>query len=205
MRVPNLRKVSVSPTEASMLFTGDWSQLTAITNAAAAVSIKSALYTPGLYSIEYVVEKPSSLKAADVLAKVAGVTKVFGSDGKAWVFGPIAQVDPRSFAPALKEAGIKFIALRSHRLRTLSYEPWEKGIRPEKIRERLMKVPGVLRVDMDPAASTATILLIRDSVKDLELVSACEDVSVTLFPGTAEDDEPVPQKNPDTPTESGKK
>ena len=199
MRLPTLKRVAVTPTEATMLFTGDWNQLTAITSAAASVGIKSALYTPGLYSIDYTTEKQASVKVADVLAKIPGVAKVFGENGKAYVFGPIAQVDPRSFAPALKEAGFKFVALRSHRLRTLSYEPWEKGIRPEKIRERLMKVPGVLRVDMDPTASTATILMIRDSIKDLDLVAAAEEVSVTLFPGTAEDDEPLPE-NPPTPT-----
>ncbi len=205
MRVPNLRKVTVSPTEASMLFTGDWNQLTAITSAASAVSIKSALYTPGLFSIDYVVEKTTSVKPVEVAAKIPGVEKAFGGEGKLYLFGPTAAIDPRSIAPALKEAGLKFVALRSHRMRTLSYEPWEKGIRPERLRERLMKVPGVLRVDMDFVGSTATVLMIRDSVKDLDLVAAAEDVSCTLFPGKAEDDEPPPNQNPDTPTESGKK
>lgn len=200
MRVPNLKRVSVSPTQATMNFTGDWDQLVLITNAAASVRIKSALVTPGLFTIEYTTEKQTSLKASEVAAKIAGVDKVFGGEGRIHVFGAVASVDPRAFAPALKEAGFKFVALRSHRLRTLSYEPWEKGIRPERIRERLMKVPGVLRVDMDAAASTATVLLIRDTVKDLDLVTAAEDVSVTLFPGTAEDDE-LPE-NPPTPTQS---
>jgi hypothetical protein len=201
MRVPNLKKVAVTPTEATMLFTGDWDQLVSITNAAASARIKSALYSPGFFSIDYVVERQSSVRAVDVAGKIPGVTKAFGGEGKLYIFAPIAQLDPRSIAPALKEEGIKFVALRSHRLRTLSYEAWEKGIRPERIRERLMKVPGVLRVDMDPVASTATILLIRDTVKDLELVTAAEDVNVTLFPGTAEDDEPLPE-NPPTPTQS---
>jgi hypothetical protein len=201
MRVPNLRKVSVAPTQATMMFTGDWDQLVAITNAAASVRIKSALYSPAMFSIDYVVERQSSVRAVDVAAKIPGVAKAFGGDGKLYVFGPVAQVDPRAFAPALKEEGIKFLALRSHRLRTLSYEPWEKGIRPERIRERLMKVPGVLRVDMDPVALTATVLMIRDSIKDLELVGAAEEVNVTLFPGTAEDEEPLPE-NPPTPTQS---
>ena len=186
-----------------MSFTGDWDQLVAITNAASSVSIKSALYSPGLFSVDYVVERQSSVKAVDVAAKLPGVAKTFGGDGKLYLFAPIAQFDPRSIAPALKEEGIKFVALRSHRLRTLSYEPWEKGIRPEKLKERLLKVPGVLRVDMDPTALTATILMIRDSIKDLELVTAAEDVSCTLFPGTAEDEE-MPE-NPPTPTESSKK
>lgn len=181
-----------------MMFTGEWDQLILVTNAATSARIKSALYSPGFFSIDYVAEKQTSVKAADVLAKVAGVEKVFGENGKAYLFGAISRVDPREFAPALKEAGFKFVALRSHRLRTLSYEPWEKGIRPEKIRERLMKVPGVLRVDIDPVALTATVLLIRDSVKDLELVTAAEEVSVTLFPGTAEDDD-LPE-NPPTQT-----
>ena len=204
MRVPQLKKVTVTPTEATMMFSGDWSQMVAITNAAASVNIKSALYSPGLFSIEYAVEKQSSVKPFDVGMKIPGAAKAFGGDGKLYVFGPIAQVDPRTFATVLKEDGLKFVALRSHRLRTLSYEPWEKGIRPEKLRERLMKIPGVLRVDLDYKESKATILLIRDTVKDLDLVAAAEDEKITLFPGTAEDDEPLPQ-NPPTPTESGKK
>ncbi|HZL73252.1 MAG TPA: hypothetical protein VFC86_12395 [Planctomycetota bacterium] len=203
MKVASLKRVSVSPTQATMQFTGDWDQLVAITNAASSVRIKSALYSPGMFSIDYVAEKATSVKITDVAAKIPGVAKAFGGDGKLYVFGPIAQVDPRTFATVLKEDGFKFVALRSHRLRTLSYEPWEKGIRPERIRERLMKVPGVLRVDIDHAATTATILLIRDTVKDLDLVAAAEEVSITLFPGTAEDDE-LPE-NPPTPTESGKK
>lgn len=203
-RNPRLKKISVSPTQASMIFTGDWNDLVTITNSAASAGIKSALYSPGLFSIDYVVERQSSVKAVDVAAKIPGVAKAFGGDGKLYLFGPISDIDPRSFAPALKEEGIKFIAIRSHRLRTLSYEPWEKGVRPDRIRERLMKVPGVLRVDIDHKATTATILMIRDTVKDLELVSAAEEVSITLFPGTAEDDEPMPE-NPPTPTESGKK
>lgn len=199
MRVPNLKRVSVTPAMASMVFTGDWDQLVAITNAAASVKIKSALYSPAMFSIDYTVEKQTTAKAAEVAAKIPGVVKAFGENGKLYVFGPVPQIDPRSFAAALKEEGFKFVALRSHRLRTLSYEPWEKGIRPERIRERLLKVPGVLRVDIDHAASTATILMIRDSIKDLELVTAAEEVSITLFPGTAEDDEPLPE-NPPTPT-----
>lgn len=204
MRVPNLKRVSVTPTQATMVFTGDWDQLVSVTNAATSVRIKSALYSPGMFSIDYVAERTTNLKAVDVAARIPGVAKAFGADGKLYVFGAISDIDPRSFAPALKEQGFKFVALRSHRLRTLSYEPWEKGIRPERIRERLMKVPGVLRVDIDHTATTATILLIRDSVKDLDLVAAAEEVSITLFPGTAEDDEPLPE-NPPTQTESGKK
>jgi hypothetical protein len=187
-----------------MMFSGDWSQLTAITNAAASVNIKSALYSPGLFILEYAVEKQSSVKAVDVGMKVPGMAKSFGGDGKLFLFGAVAQVDPRTFATVLKEDGLKFVALRSHRLRTLSYQPWEKGIRPEKLREQLMKVPGVLRVDLDPVDCKATVLLIRDTAKDLDLVASAEEAKFTLFPGTAEDDEPLPQ-NPPTPTESGKK
>jgi hypothetical protein len=194
-----VRKVTVTPTEATMLFTGDWDQLVSITNAAASARIKSALYAPGLFSVDYVVEKQSSVKVVDAGMKIPGVAKAFGGDGKLYLFGPIAHIDPRTIAPTLKEDGFRFVALRSHRLRTLSYEPWEKGIRPEQIRERLMKVPGVLRVDINAGASTATVLLIRDTVKDIDLVTAAEDVNVTLFPGKAEEDEPLPE-NPPTPT-----
>lgn len=200
-RLTLVRKVTVTPAEATMLFTGDWDQLVAVTNAAASVRIKSALYTPGLFSIEYTTEKQTSAKAVDVAAGIPGVAKVFGGDGKLYVFGPVNQVDPRSFAPTLKEFGFKFVALRSHRLRTLSYEPWDKATRPEKIKERLLKVPGVLRVDMDPAALTATVLMIRETVKDIDLVAAAEEVSVTLFPGKAEEDDELPV-NPPTPTQS---
>ena len=199
MRLPQLKKVVVTPTEATMLFTGDWNELPAIQNAASYARIKSALYSPGLFVVDYVIEKQTGAKILEVANNIPGVAKVFGGEGRLYVFAPVAQLDPRTIAPALKDQGFKFVSLRSHRMKTLSYETWEKGIRPERIRERLMKVPGVLRADIDPAALTVTVLMIRDTVKDLDLVTAAEDVSVTLFPGKAEEDEELPA-NPPTPT-----
>lgn len=199
-RLSTVKHVAVSPTEATMVFTGDWDQLPAISYAASVVRIKSALVSPGFFSIDYAVEKQTSVKAQEILAKVTGVAKTFGESGKVYLFAPVAQFDPRLIATTLKDAGIKFVALRSHRLRTLSFEPWEKDFRPERIRERLMKVPGVLRVDVDPASNAVTVLLIRDSVKDLELVTAAEDVSCTLFPGKAEEEDEAPPQKADSST-----
>jgi len=205
MRVPGVTGVSVSPLEARLVFTGDWAQLASLQNAAASVRIKAALTEPAFFTVEYAAARETQSKlAADALSKIPGVVKVFPDGSKIHFFGSVHLVDPRSFATTLDAAGFKFVALRSHRLRTLSYEAWEKGIRPEKLRERLLKVPGILRADVDPAASTVTILMIKDSVKDLDLVAAAEEVSITLFPGKAEDDDPLP-KHADTPTESGKK
>jgi len=205
MRVPGVSGVSVSPMEARLVFSGDWAQLASLQNAAANVKIKAALTEPAFFTVEYAAARETQSKlAADALSKIPGVVKVFPDGSRVHFFGSVNAVDPRSFATTLAGAGFKFVALRSHRLRTLSYEAWEKGIRPENLRQRLLKVPGILRADIDPAASTVTILMIKDSVKDLELVSAAEEVSVTLFPGKAEDDDPLP-KNPDTATESGKK
>jgi hypothetical protein len=205
MRVPGVSGVSVTPLEARLLFRGDWAQLASLQNAAAAAKIKAALTEPAFFTVEYAAGRETQSRlASEALSKIPGIVKVFPDGSKVHMFGPVNLVDPRSFATTLDAAGFRFVALRSHRLRTLSYEVWEKGIRPEKLRERLMKVPGILRADLDPAASTVTILIIKDSVKDLELVAAAEEVSITLFPGKAEDDDD-PASRPGTPTESNSK
>lgn len=195
MKVPGAKDIKVTDTEASLLFTGSYQDLNSLLKAAASVQIKSALYDPGLFIVEFAAGRQSQQKAAmDALQKVPGVQKVFADGPKILVVGPIKHIDPRGFATALQDAGFKFVALRSHRLRTLSFEPWEKGTRPEKLRERLLKVPGMLRVDMDFAASTATVLLMRDTAKDLQLVAVAEEAGFTLFPGKAEEEEePAPE------------
>ena len=204
-RVPFVKSIGMAPTEVRMIFTGDWDQLAAIQNAAAGARTKAALIDPGLFFIEYAGEtQTQAALATEALAKIPGVKKVFNSGGKAYIFGAVNAVDPRKFAPTLKDAGFKFVALRSHRLRTLSYEPWDKTVNPVQIQNRLMKVPGVLRADVDAAASTVTVLLMRDTAKDLELVGAAEDVSITLFPGKAEEEDEAPKAEGMTPTQDKK-
>ena len=205
-KVPMIKSIGMGPTEVRLMFTGDWDQLAIVQNAAAAARTKAALIDPGLFGIEYVADKENrTALASEALAKIPGVRKVVTGGGKALIYGAIREVDPRKFATALKDAGFKFVALRSHRLRTLSYEPWEKTVNPILIQNRLMKVPGVLRADVDAAASTVTVLLIRDTAKDLELVGAAEDVSITLFPGKAEEEDEAPKTEGMTPTEDKKK
>ncbi len=193
-RIPLVKKIAVTPGEAKMLFTGNWDQLIVVQNAAASAKLKGALITPAIFTVDCAPARSNpSATAAEALLKVQGVNKAFGEGGRVTVFGSVALLDPRGFETTLKEYGWKFIALRSHRLRTLSYEPWEKGIRPEKIKERLVKVPGVLRVDVDASALTVTLLVIRDTAKDLDIVAAAEDMMVTIFPGKAEEEEePAP-------------
>jgi hypothetical protein len=204
-RVPFIKSIGMGATDVRMVFTGDWDQLIAVQNAAAAARTKAALVDPALFSIEYAGDRETqAIVASEALAKISGVKKVFTGGTRAYVFGATSAVDPRKFAPTLKDAGFKFVALRSHRLRTLSYEPWDKKVSPARIQDRLLKVPGVLRADVDAAASTVTVLLMRDTAKDLELVGAAEDVNVTLFPGRAEEDEEAPKVEGMTPTQDKK-
>jgi len=197
-KIALVKKVVVTPGEAKMVFTGNWDQLITVQNVAASLKLKGALITPAIFTVDCAPARSApKATAAEALMKVQGVNKAFGEGTRVTVFGSVALLDPRGFEASLKDYGWKFVALRSHRLRTLSYEAWEKGIRPESIRERLVKVPGVLRVDVDAGASTLTVLIIRDTAKDLDLVTAAEDVNVTIFPGKAEEEEepaPAPSK-----------
>jgi hypothetical protein len=190
-KIPTVKKIAVTPGEAKMVFTGNWDQLIAVQNAAPSVKLKGALITPGIFTVDCAPGRanPSTPTPAEALQKVQGVNKAFGEGMRVTVFGSVALIDPRHFDTTLKEYGWKFVAVRSHRLRTLSYEAWEKGIRPEKIKERLLKVPGVLRCDVDAGASTVTLLIIRETSKDLEIVTAAEDVMVTVYPGKAEEED----------------
>jgi hypothetical protein len=188
---PLIKKLAVTPGEAKMTFSGNWDQLVTVQNCAAAVKLKGCLVTPAIFTIDCSPARANpSATAAVALSKVPGANKAFGDGTRVTVFGSVALLDPRTIDTTLKEYGWKLVAVRSHRLRTLSYEPWEKGIRPERLRERLAKVPGVLRVDVDPGALTLTVLMIRDTAKDLDIVAAAEDMMVTVFPGKAEEEEP---------------
>jgi len=194
MKVAGAKEIKVSDTEASLLFTGSYLELNSLVKAASSVQIKSVLYDPALFVIEYAAGKNAQQKAAmDALQKVPGVQKVFMDGSKIVVAGPTKHIDARGFAPALQDAGFKFVALRSHRLRTLGYEPWEKETKAEKLRDRLLRVPGMLRVDMDYSASTVTVLQMLDTVKDLGLAAAAEEVCFALYPGKEEDPPPAPE------------
>lgn len=198
-KIALVKKIVVTPGEAKMVFSGNWDQLVTVQNAAAAAKLKGALITPAIFTVDCAPGRanPSTATPAEALMKVQGVNKSFGDGMRVTVFASVALTNPAQFETTLKEYGWKFVALRSHRLRTLSYEAWEKGIKPEKIKERLVKVPGVLRVDVDAGASTITLLVVRETAKDLDIVAAAEDVMVTVYPGKAEeDDEP---ESPQTP------
>ena len=197
-KIPLVKKIVVTPGEAKMVFTGNWDQLITVQNAAATAKLKGALIAPGIFTVDCAPGRanPTTPTPAEALQKLQGVNKAFGDGMRVTVFGSVSLMDPRGFDTTLKEYGWKFVALRSHRLRTLSYEPWEKGIRPEKIKERLSKVPGVLRADVDVAASKVTLLVIRETAKDLDIVAAAEDVMVTIYPGKAEEEEESEQAPP---------
>jgi hypothetical protein len=199
-KLPMIKKLAVAPGEAKMTFTGNWDQLAVVQGAAAGAKLKGVLITPGIFVVDCApLRQPVKATAAEALIKIQGVNKAFGEGTRITVFGSIALLDPRKFDSGLREYGWRFVALRSHRLRTLSYEAWEKGTRPEKLRDRLMKVPGVLRVDVDAGASTVTVLLMRETAKDFDLVTAAEDVGITIFPGTAEEEEEAPEPPPAPP------
>jgi len=195
MKVPGVKDVKVTDNEASLLFTGSYLELNSLLKAAASVQIKAALYDPGLFVIEFASGKQSLPKAAmDAVQKVAGVQKIFMDGSKLMAAGPVKHLDPRGFATALQEAGFKFVALRSHRLRTLSFEAFEKGTPTEKLRDCLERIAGVLRVDMDYSASTVTVLMMPDTAKDLALAAAAEEVGFAIFPGKEEEPPPEPKK-----------
>lgn len=196
---PLVKKIVVTPGEAKMNFSGNWDQLVTVQNAAAHAKLKGVLITPAIFTVDCAPARsnPTTATPAEALQKVQGVNKAFGEGMRVTVFASVALTHPRHFETTLQEYGWKFVALRSHRLRTLSYEAWEKGIKPEKIKERLVKVPGVLRADVDAGAMTVTLLIIRDTARDLDIAAAAEDVMVTIFPGKAEEeDEP---ESPQTP------
>ena len=192
-KVPLIKKLSVTPGEAKMLFTGNYDQLMIVQNAAIGAKVKAALVSPAIFTVDVAaIRNNPSLAAADALAKIGGVAKTFGEGARVTVFGPVDKVSPKDFDSIIRDFGWKVVAIRSHRLRTLSYEPWEKGIRPEKIKERLLKGPGVLPVDVDAGALTVSMVIMRETAKDLDIVSAAEDVMVTIFPGKAEEEEEAP-------------
>lgn len=198
-RIPLVKKIVVTPGEAKMNFTGNWDQLFVVQNAPATVKLKGALITPAIFTVDCTPARSNpSLPAAEALKKVEGVNKTYGDGTRITVYGSAALTNPKNFEISLKDYGWKFVALRSHRLRTLSYEAWTKGSRPESLRECLLKVPGVLRVDVDPGASTVTVLVIRETAKDLDIATAAEDAMFTIFPGKAEEEE-VPEPAPPAP------
>ena len=199
-KLPMIKKLAVAPGEAKMTFTGNWDQLAVVQGAAAGAKLKGVLITPAIFVVDCApLRQPVKAPAAEALIKIQGVNKAYGEGTRITVFGSIALLDPRKFDAGLREYGWRMVALRSHRLRTLSYEAWEKGTRPEKLRDRLTKVPGVLRVDVDAGASTVTVLLMRETAKDFDLVTAAEDVGITIFPGTAEEEEEAPEPPPAPP------
>ena len=57
----------------------------------------------------------------------------------------------------------------------------------------------VERVDVDPGTLTLSVLMIRDTAKDLDIVAAAEDVMITVFPGKAEEEEEMPPAPPAPP------
>src|SRR5688572_7145003 len=126
-KIPLIKKLSVTPGEAKMLFTGNWDQLLIVQNAAIGAKVKAALVSPAVFTVDCAaIRSNPSLPAADALATIGGVAKTFVDVARVTVFGPIAQVSPKDFDATIREFGWKVVAIRSHRLRTLSYEPWEK-------------------------------------------------------------------------------
>jgi hypothetical protein len=199
-KIALLKKIAVSPGEAKMSFTGNWDQLAVVQAAIGTAKLKGALVTPGIFTVDCAPTRANpKAGAAEALSKVQGVNKAVGEGTRITVYGSVALLDPRQFDVSLREYGWRFVALRSHRLRTLSYEPWEKGTRPEVLRERLTRVPGVLRVDLDPGALTVTVLVVRETAKDLDIVNAAEDAMFTIFPGKAEEEEESAAEPPPPP------
>lgn len=176
-----------------MNFTGDWDEMFSVEYAAWSIKCKAALVEPAMYVIDAASERQSSTKGLiENFEKTPGVQKVFMEAGKLFVFARVADTDPRVFQQVVKDSGFRWIALRSHRLRTLSYDAWDAKSSPEALKQLLEKVPGVLRVDLDPKARTVSVLLIRESTKDPGLVIAAEDAGFTLYPGKAADDDDEP-------------
>jgi len=203
-RVEGVTNVEVGDIEARMTFKGDWNELTDIEYFVSQIRCKSALVDPGIFQIDFSVSRQTSTPVlVDAVQKVPGVVKVFVESGRLYVFGKILDVDPRSLQQAVKDAGFRYNGLRSHRFRTLSYEPWEAKSQLPVLRDVLLKNPAVLRVDFDEKAKTVSVLMIKDSMKDPALVTAAEEAGYTLFPGQAEPEDEPTGGLPPTPTQGG--
>jgi len=202
-RIAGVKNLVVGETEARMTYRGDWDDLCLIEYAAWRLRAKASLIDPAQFVIDFSIDRENRpKKLLEELGALPGVRKVFMEDGKAYVIGPVAEVDARLFEPLVRKHGFKFLKLESHRLRTLSYEAWSASSSPQKLREALLKNPAVLRVDLDEREKTVTVLLIPYTIKDLGLVAAGEEAEFTIFPGKAEEEEP-PMGDP-VPTPSGK-
>ncbi len=185
--------IVVSETEVRMNFTGDWDEIFSIEYASWAIRCKAALVDPAMYAIDVASERQTSTKGLiEALEKTPGVQKVFMEAGRLFIFSRVTDTDPRVFQQVVKDSGFRWIALRSHRLRTLSYDAWEANSSPEALKQLLLKTPGVLRVDLDPKEKTISVLLIRESTKDPGLVLAAEEAGFSLYPGKAADDDDEP-------------
>lgn len=179
---------------ARMNFTGDWDELVSIEYAAWRIRCKANLIEPAMFAIDFTADKTTSTKGLmEALEKTPGVQKAFIEAGRLYVFSRMAEVDPRLYQQVIKDAGLRYVATRSHRLRSLSYEAWDGKSSLNVLKETLQKTTGVLRVDIDEKNKQVHVVLIRETSKDPQVVTAAEEACFTLYPGKAEEeDEPTP-------------
>lgn len=189
-KVPGVTHLVVGATEARMNYRGDWDDLCQIEYAAWRIRAKASLVEPAQCVIDFSIGRSAETKRlVEALSRVPGVLNAFIDDGQAVVIGPVAELDARKLPDVFAGAGFRYLALRSHRLRTLSYAAWDADSQIEALKGAIGGVPGVLRVDVDEAAKTISVLMMPRSARDLDLASAAAEAAFTVFPGRAKEEE----------------